>query len=468
MADPAALDDPVPPASEPPNRARRAVTVAILVTLIVSMVFLAFVSGRGVIRTAPDVRPLPSVVAAPTPGSRLAVLDASGHLATTDASGSAVVPYGDSGITFSFPAWSPDGSRIAVIGQRDDDTAVYAFTTHGVGSAAAEPTIVYDSTDRPPFYLYWSPDGRQLTFLTSEPDGLALRLAPANASAPATIVRQGAPMYWAWADPARLLVHSGGLATDGFFGEIGVDGRSVEPAIIEPGGFRAPAVTGDGRYRAFVAPGDGGLQRIEVEARDRSNPHTLDVFGAAAIAFAPVTNELAFIAPAQAGREAPLPVGPLRLMDAVSGEVRTLLAGSVVGFFWSPDGATIAALEIIGPGDQTIATAGRTLTVASRPRPAAVAPPSPAPGLGVRLVFVGAGTGSIRSQREIRVSDAFVMQLLPYFDQYALSHRFWSLDGASLVIPVVADDGTTELEVIRADGTGARALTTGVIGFWSP
>ncbi len=44
-----ALDDPVPP-----SRARRAINVAILVLLIVSMVFLAYVSGRGVIGPPQD------------------------------------------------------------------------------------------------------------------------------------------------------------------------------------------------------------------------------------------------------------------------------------------------------------------------------------------------------------------------------------------------------------------------------
>jgi hypothetical protein len=52
MTDPAAFDDPVPP-----SRLRRALTVGVLLLLIVSMVFLAFVSGRGVIGVDPQTRP---------------------------------------------------------------------------------------------------------------------------------------------------------------------------------------------------------------------------------------------------------------------------------------------------------------------------------------------------------------------------------------------------------------------------
>jgi hypothetical protein len=52
MTDPTAFDDPVPP-----SRLRRAFTVAVLLLLIISMVFLAFVSGRGVIGVDPGSRP---------------------------------------------------------------------------------------------------------------------------------------------------------------------------------------------------------------------------------------------------------------------------------------------------------------------------------------------------------------------------------------------------------------------------
>lgn len=353
MADPAMFDDPGPPEPEPPHRVRRALTVLVLLALVVSMVFLAFVSGRGISLVTPQIQPTATDVAesvAPSPNAlRLAVVDAAGGLATTDAGGGSVVLYGDPGIVFAFPAWSPDGSRIAVVGRSADESDVYVFTVHGAGTAATDRAIVYRSADRPPFYLYWAPDGQRLGFLTTEPDGIALRLAPANASAPSVVVRVGAPIYWAWtADTDRLMVHTGTDGPDGFLAEVGSDGTSVEPEVIAPGAFRVPGLSADGMFRAFVIPAAGTPAQVVVEARDRSNPHALDVFGAAAIDFGPGTDELGFIAPAVVGRELALPVGPLRLLDAPSGRVRTLLAGSVVAFFWSPDGSMIAALEIAG------------------------------------------------------------------------------------------------------------------------
>lgn len=463
MADPAVFEDPGPPDPQPPSRGRRALTVALLVTLIVSIVVLAFVSGRGVINVAPVVPPPVSVIAASPNTSRLAIVDSSGRLMTSDASGGSVVPYGAAGIAFTFPAWSPDGSRLAVIGQGVEGSGVYVFTVRDAGAAGIDPAIVYRSTDRPPFYLYWAPDSRRVTFLTTEPDGIALRLAPADGSAPSAVIRTGAPMYWAWVDRDRLLIHSGGAGPDGFLGELGVDGISVEPDVIVPGGFRAPAVTSDGRSRAFVTPGDGTPAQVVVEARDRSNPHALDVFGAAALDFGPGTDEVAFVAPAVAGRDTAVPIGPLRLMKAGTGEVRTLLAGAVVAFFWAPDGRTIAALEIPGTGDGQVAS-----TVDARLAASAGASPTPHPGVALRLLFVGVDSGSIRSQRAVRVSATFVEQVIPFFDQYALSHRVWSADGTAVVLPVVADDGSDRLETVPADGSEARPVGDGVIGFWSP
>ena len=457
-----AFDDPGPPVATPVSRVRRALTVAVLLTLVVAMVVLAFVSGRGVVTAPPSELPPATIGAIGGDASHLAVVAADGSLSTTDALGGSQVRYGDAGIDFSFPAWSPDGTRIAAIGKGPDETAVYVFTTPADGAPAGPPTIVYSSADRPPFYLYWSPDGQGLTFLSTEPDGLALRLAPADASAPAAVIRQGAPMYWTWAEETRLLVRSGGEGLAGFFGEIRPDGVATEPTAILPGGFRVPAVSSDGRFRAYVTQGDGTTQPIVADTREGTDPHTLDVFGTAALAFGPGSDELAIVAAAEPRRETSVPVGPLRLMDASSGRVRTLLSGTVIGAFWAPDGKTIAAIGVPAPGDDNIASTGPGVLVSTRSTGRAAAA-----GAKLRISFVNVESGAIRSHWSFVLSALFIDQILPYFDQYALSHRVWSPDGASIALPVV-EDGTERIMVIQADGSGARTVTDGVAGFWSP
>ena len=59
---------------------------------------------------------------------------------------------------------------------------------------------------------------------------------------------------------------------------------------------------------------------------------------------------------------------------------------------------------------------------------------------------------------DIKLADLFVNQVLPYFDQYALSHRFWSPDSRSLVLPIVGDQ-----DVTRITTSSPTAPTRGVV-----
>ena len=106
------------------------------------------------------------------------------------------------------------------------------------------------------------------------------------------------------------------------------------------------------------------------------------------------------------------------------------------------------------------------LTAAERARPVAAATPSP--GAEVRLAFIDVGTGEVRSERVVQPAATLVGQILPYFDQYALSHRFWSPDSASIVLPLVDGTGRTKIMVVPADGTDSRSLAAGESAFWSP
>ncbi|MDO8484064.1 MAG: hypothetical protein Q7S35_03885 [Candidatus Limnocylindrales bacterium] len=453
--------EPQPEEATAAGRLRRRLRIAVTLTVVAAIVVLAAIEGGGyIIRTDTfDSTPAPAA-------ARLAVVDSAGALTTIDERGGSAVAYSVPGIAFRFPAWSPDGSRIAAIGQGSDGTGVYVFAARAAAEAGADPVVVYESADRPPFYLYWTPDGGQLTFLTTEPDGLALRIAPADASAMASTVRAGAPMYWDIVDSGRLLVHAGTSGPDGFLGEVGVDGAPFEGTGALPGVFRAPAVSSDRRYRAYVAAGNGTTGEVVIEARDGSSTNRVRVFGLAALSFSPQRDELAFVAPDQPTSDAlPLPAGPLRLIDPRTAAARTLLDGTVVAVFWSPSGKEIAVLRLGNSGDNvTEAKRGASAALAR----ANIAAEEAAAGLPLRLAFVEVASGSVRSERVVRLSDLFVNQVLPFFDQYALSHRFWSPDGAAIVLPIVGEGDVTQLFVIPADGSDAHAVATGEMGFWSP
>ena len=426
---------------DPRPRARIGIIVALL--LLVGVAIAGVLAGTGALsgRDASD--------------PQIALVDDTGALFTYDAQGGSKLAYPAPGVVFGFPAWSPDGSQIAVVGQTDEDAAVYVFEA----GATTEPSIVYRSADRPPFYLYWTPDGERISFLTTEPVARALRVAPADASEEASVRRRGAPLYVDWIEADRALLHVG-VGGDAFVGRVDTAGSEIGSALEGTGVFRAATLNHDGRYLAYATSEDGVTGEIVI---DGTTGAPFEIFGPAAMLFDPTGASLATIAADEPAAEpVPIPLGPLKLIDPASGAVRTLLDGSVVAFFWSPDGATIAALVVPD------ADAGPVADVAAAPPPRLLQLGAASDGVSLRLVFVEVSSGAVRSERAVGLAEHFVGQLLPYFDQYALSHRLWSPDSAAILLPLVSSTGQDQLVVIPADGSGPQVIADGAKGFWRP
>ena len=60
----------------------------------------------------------------------------------------------------------------------------------------------------------------------------------------------------------------------------------------------------------------------------------------------------------------------------------------------------------------------------------------------------------------------FLSQFLPFFDQYALSHRIWSPQSNALVLPVQEGD-TSQIILVPARGGAPRTLGEGSMPSWS-
>jgi TolB protein len=402
----------------------------------------------------------------------IAVVDDSGALVTLDEQGGSRVSYPAPGVVFGFPAWSPDGSRIAVVGQGATDAGIYVFTVNRATGVGGEPTVVYQSPDRQPFYLYWTPDSRHVSFLTNEPGGIALRVAPIDGGAPldgndkGSIIRRGAPLYFEWVDTDRLLLHVGG-GSDAFVGQVGLDGTTVGSPVVATGNFRLASLSHDGHYLAYSGSDTASPGDIVVETADGSASQRLKAFGPAAMLFDPTGDTLATNAADKPVTDAlPIPRGPLRLLDPSSGAARTLLDGPVVAFFWAPDGRTIAALRVVTPGQGPAAVVGGATLAAARISEPQADGTAAAVGAAVGLSFVDVSTGAVSAERVVLLADDFVGQLLPYFDQYALSHPLWSPDGASILLPLVDSSGGDHVAVVPADGSDPRA--GGVLGGGGP
>ncbi len=446
--------------------------------------------------------------------SRIAVVDATGALSTVAMDGSDRHAYPLPGFTVQFPAWSPDGRFVAAIAVGSTGSEVVVIDDRGAagragraasiaagasgapvasGAAPADPggparpgptgssdavggsgdppgPVVAFRTDDTLIYLAWAPSGRAIGVLTGGRVDLAIRLVPPDGSADPPVVAEGQPLYWDWIDDGRLLVHSGGNRDDAFVGEVGVNPPTKEPVALSVGLFQSPAVSADGRYRAYVTGGPIGAPSVVVERRDGQAHVEAAVEGPSALAWSPRADELAYTAPVGSD----LGIGPLRVLDTATGASRELLSGLVVAYDWAPDGRTVAAIRLVRP-DDTISGQVRTgvpsarLAIARPVRPGGpatvVGREADAPGVpALRLAFVDAASGAIRSETPIALPDVILGQFLPYFDQYARSHRVWSPTGDAVVLPLVDAAGQSHVTILPADGSPPDASPTA----WRP
>jgi hypothetical protein len=106
-ADPDPLDE-APAAMAPSGPSRVQAVVAIVVAVAVTVAFLAGAIGALLRGGGPSVTPQPD------PGL-LAVVDEAGGLSTIAPGGGPRTTFDAAGGAVQFPAWSPDGTRIAAI-----------------------------------------------------------------------------------------------------------------------------------------------------------------------------------------------------------------------------------------------------------------------------------------------------------------------------------------------------------------
>jgi len=394
----------------------------------------------------------------PGPPGRIALVTPEGSLEVVDDVTGATTPVELDGRVTLPPAWSPDGSRIAAI-------VAAPGTAHlEVVKPAGGATVVYASVDKAPFYLSWSPDGARVGFLAGDAaGGISLRTAMADGSKPSDglngdgVLRRGAPLYFAWPAADRLLLHVGTGGT-AFTGVVGLGGKGDGGTLPGTGNFRAASA---GLHAVAYVTG-GNVPAIVVAAADGTELARMAAFGPAALAFDPGGTRLAAIAsPERVGSAQAFPIGPLRLLDPATGDVRTLVNDDAFAFYWSPDGTTIAVLRLVSAGGSNSAVRGDVRLAAAGPTP------SPAGQAEVHLTFVDARDGTVRSDRVVQLGDAYVQNVLPYFDQYALSHAVWSPDGRAIVLPLTDDTRRTMATVLSVDGTDPRPIAEAVYATWS-
>lgn len=467
-----------------------AISVLLIITLASSSAVALFVAMRHEnrvatterierVKSAPTAAPATVVAAVPTPLpvsehaeassatqiNRIAIINHEGQIETLSPTGAdrRVLTLRSDRTFFQFPAWAPDGRRLAVVGNQPSGGSIYVLDDVARLGPLAERQV-YFSDDQPPFYLYWSPDSSHVAFLANHSRNLAgLNVVAGDGSGDSRLLATGSPFYWDWShDGQQMLIHSGRNRSDESLALIDIDGQMMADNLAVPGNFQAPGIGRDGRYWAFAEQTGDGMSALVVVDTQSGERHAYEQGGSLALGWSPARNQIAFTNGPLDGHPY---WGPLRWLDVTTGEVRLLSTQMVLAFFWSPDGRSIAFITLSRDANDDGINARKEDGIRRVSRVAAA--PVQQPGrsmLTLSVIDVETGTG-------LRLLDflptaVYLSQFLPYFDQYALSHRIWAPDSSAIVLPVREDDAG-QILVVPVGGGRPYRLADGDIAFWS-
>ena len=130
-------------------------------------------------------------------------------------------------------------------------------------------------------------------------------------------------------------------------------GEGDELEVQQEGFFQAPGVAANGQRFSFSDSDPFGNQWLNVwETASRQQDKLIRHNGVVAMGWSPASDQLAYIGPTE---PAPSFYGPLSLLNLGSGKTEELTPDTVLAFFWSPNGRSIAYItldSIVEPGEE--------------------------------------------------------------------------------------------------------------------
>ncbi len=340
-------------------------------------------------------------------------------------------PDTDDGISYTAYAWA--GEQLVYAAQEISRAGLPEAVIYSV-MPGKRPRPILRRTGAASFFLYPNPDGSRVAYLgaRSGQDGYVLNSVSIDGSE-LVMHGTGRPFYSAWSpDGTQLLTHiglpGGTPASYVQFQSVAelVSGAPMHPPLdLTMGPFQTPAFAPDGKSVALVLNREGvnAIYAVSTDGGQATRLRGLE--GAAALAWSPGGNRLAFID----GRYNLTGgvVGKLWVTDQHDGTI-DLISERTAGFFWSPDGTKLLFLE-----PAVISADGANSVLLYR--------------VGVYHTF----EGRVDILGSMRPASEFVRQIMPFFDQYHRAYTIWSPDSRLVALSAVAQNGAPVVHLVDTE-----------------
>jgi Tol biopolymer transport system component/DNA-binding winged helix-turn-helix (wHTH) protein len=261
----------------------------------------------------------------------------------------------------SEPAWSPDGSRLALTSDRNGNADIWV---HGVNDSSAVQLTTSNAHDWQP---HWSPDGQSIVF-RSERSGGGLYVVPASGGPERRLTTFGSRPRWSPAGD-RILFTQNAPDSSRAIKLFVVDAAGGVPRRVEHPALAGTQVTSaawapDGRVSLWTRDEVGGRQFMTVPLDGGPATHSVLPYEVASpppgsagpvlssFAWAPSNRFLYFEGRSQSVWNLwRVPVDPLTLDWTGAPERLTLGPGADIGMSVSPDGSRLSfAVNTAKPG----------------------------------------------------------------------------------------------------------------------
>lgn len=242
---------------------------------------------------------------------------------------------------FTWPVWSPDGGSVLFSAIRPaQSVAPISLMRAAADGSGAGVTLFVDHPETNgignsvPHYAAWSPDGSRIAVIAGTGVELITATFDGETGEERYLVATGAPVYLDWGPrSSSLAIHvAGSLFT------VGHDGENMEPIFDgQRMSFLAPHFVGDSGGFLYGDSASGDLMVVTAGLAERESNILGASAGVAAFRASPDGGTIALLR-----GEFHRLYRSLSLVGLDDGEEETLIERRIRAAWWSPDGSKIA------------------------------------------------------------------------------------------------------------------------------